>query len=139
MSKVFSLSEAASIALHGVILIAKEQGGLNVIKIAERTDTSKHHVAKVMQRLVKAGYLTSQRGPSGGFVLKKKAENISFLELYEVIEGPIEISDCPMDKKICPFDTCIMNNVTSKMTLEFKNYLQGQTIDKYLQINFKHK
>ncbi|MCK5029138.1 MAG: Rrf2 family transcriptional regulator [Bacteroidales bacterium] len=132
MAKVFSLSEAASIALHGIILIAQEKQGLNVIKIAERTDTSKHHVAKVMQRLVKAGYLTSQRGPSGGFVLRKNPEGINFLEIYEAIEGPIEITECPMDKQICPFDKCIMNNVTSKMTLEFKTYLSNQTVSNYL-------
>lgn len=132
MSKFFSLSEAASIALHGIILIAQEKGGLNVIKIAERTDTSKHHVAKVMQRLVKAGYLTSQRGPSGGFVMRKNPEDINFLEIYETIEGPIEITTCPMDKQVCPFEKCIMNNVTNKMTLEFKNYLSNQTVGKYL-------
>jgi Rrf2 family protein len=132
MAKVFTLSEAASIALHGVILIAQEKSGLNVLKIAERTDTSKHHVAKVMQRLVKAGYLTSQRGPSGGFVLKRKPEDINFLELYEAIEGPIEVSTCPMDKQICPFDKCLMNNVTNKMTTDFKKYLKDQTVDKYL-------
>jgi Rrf2 family protein len=132
MAKVFSLSEAASIALHGIILIAQEKKGLNVIKISERTDTSKHHVAKVMQRLVKAGYLTSQRGPSGGFVLRKNPEDINFLEIYEAIEGPIEITECPMDKQICPFDKCIMNNVTSKMTLEFKTYLSNQTVSNYL-------
>jgi len=132
MSKVFSLSEAASIALHGIILIAQEKGGLNVIKIAERTDTSKHHVAKVMQRLVKAGYLTSQRGPSGGFIMRRKPEDINFLEIYETIEGQIEVSECPMDKQVCPFNKCIMNNVTSKMTLEFKSFLENQTVDKYL-------
>jgi Rrf2 family protein len=132
MAKVFSLSEAASIALHGIILIAQEKEGLNVIKISERTDTSKHHVAKVMQRLVKAGYLTSQRGPSGGFVLRKNPADINFLEIYEAIEGPIEITECPMDKQICPFNKCIMNNITSKMTLEFKDFLNKQTVDKYL-------
>ncbi|MBI9054035.1 MAG: Rrf2 family transcriptional regulator [Bacteroidales bacterium] len=132
MSKVFSLSEAASIALHGIILIAQEKKGLNVIKIAERTDTSKHHVAKVMQRLVKAGYLTSQRGPSGGFLMRKNPKEINFLDIYETIEGPIEISECPMDKQVCPFNKCIMNNVTSKMTLEFKNYLESQTVEQYL-------
>ncbi|MFC2096190.1 RrF2 family transcriptional regulator [Bacteroidota bacterium] len=133
MANLFSLSEAASIALHGIILIAGEKDGLNVIKISERTDTSKHHVAKVMQRLVKSGYLFSQRGPSGGFVLRRNPKDINFLEVYEVIEGPIEITDCPMDKQICPFDKCIMNNVTSKMTLEFKEFLSKQTIDKYLK------
>jgi len=132
MSKVFSLSEAASIAIHGVILIAQHTEGLNVIQIAERTNTSKHHVAKVMQRLVKAGYLISHRGPSGGFILKKESSTISFLDIYETIEGPIELSSCPMDKTVCPFDKCIMNNVTSKMTIDFKNYLKDQTVDKYI-------
>ena len=132
MSKVVSLSEAASIALHGTILVAKNEGGMNVLKIAEATDTSRHHVAKVMQRLVKAGYLTSQRGPNGGFVLKKDPKNITFLEIYETIEGTIEITTCPMNKQICPFDKCIMNNVTSKMTKEFRDYLDEQTLDMYL-------
>lgn len=132
MAKVFTLSEAASIALHGMILVAQEKEGLNVIKIAERTDTSKHHVAKVMQRLVKAGYLYSQRGPNGGFVLRRNPKDINFLELYEAIEGPIEISSCPMDKQICPFDKCLLNNVTNKMTIEFRKYLQNQTVDQYI-------
>jgi Rrf2 family protein len=132
MSKIVSLSEAASIALHGLILIAREQEGLNVIKIAERTNTSKHHVAKVMQRLVKAGFLYSQRGPNGGFALKKKPAEINFLDIYETIEGNIEINACPMEKPICPFDKCIMNNVTNKMTNEFRSYLKEQTIDQYL-------
>jgi Rrf2 family protein len=132
MSKIVSLSEAASIALHGIILVAREKKGMNVAKIAERTSTSRHHVAKVMQRLVKAGYLSSHRGPNGGFELKKDPASINFLDLYEIIEGPIEINTCPMDKPVCPFDKCILNNVTSKMSVEFKEYLQSQTLDQYI-------
>ena len=132
MSKIVSMSEAASIALHGVILIAREKQGMNVVRIAESTSTSKHHVAKVMQRLVKSGYLVSHRGPRGGFELKKKPEEITFLEIYETIEGSIEINTCPMNKPVCPFDKCILNNVTSKMSKEFRDYLSKQTIDQYI-------
>ena len=132
MSKIVSLSEAASIALHGIILIARSENNLNVIKIAEETGNSKHHVAKVMQRLVKDGYIESQRGPSGGFVLKKDPKDISFLEIYETIEGKIEVQDCPMNKKVCPFERCLMNNLTNKLTLEFKEYLEKQIIQDYL-------
>ena len=132
MSKIVSLSEAASIALHGIILIAREREGMNVTRIAESTKASKHHVAKVMQRLVKSGYLSSHRGPRGGFELKKKPDKITFLEIYETIEGTIEINTCPMDKPVCPFDKCIMNNVTSKMSREFREYLKHQTVDQYL-------
>jgi Rrf2 family protein len=132
MSKIVTLSEAASIALHGMILIAREKKGMNVTKIAEQTSTSKHHVAKVMQRLVKSGYLNSHRGPNGGFELKVSPEKINFLDIYENIEGKIEINTCPMDKPVCPFDKCILNNVTSKMSKEFREYLSSQTLDQYL-------
>lgn len=132
MSKIVSLSEAASIALHGIILIARSENNLNVIKIAEETGNSKHHVAKVMQRLVKDGYVESQRGPSGGFVLKRDPKAISFLDIYETIEGKIEIQDCPMNKKVCPFNKCIMNNLTNKLTIEFKEYLSKQILSNYI-------
>ena len=133
MNKFFNISEASSIAIHGMVLLVRADKPMNVTQIADVIGSSKHHVAKVMQRLVKAGYLTSQRGPSGGFVLRKAPADIHFLEIYEAIEGPIEITECPMDKQICPFDKCIMNNVTSKMTLEFKNFLSEQTVENYLK------
>ncbi len=132
MSKVVSISEAASIALHGMILIARSEPSINVMQIAEKTGASKHHVAKIMQRLAKNNYLSSHRGPSGGFTLKKSPEDITFLEIYETIEGSIEVTPCPLDKQVCPFDKCIMNNVTNEMTLRFRAHLQKQTLDQYL-------
>jgi Rrf2 family protein len=132
MSRLFSLSEAASIALHGLVLIAKSKDGLNVTDIAEKIDSSKHHVAKVLQRLVKAGFLSSHRGPGGGFHLKMAPEDIDLLEIYETIEGKIVISQCPMDKPICAFDKCIINNITGKMTSDFKDYLKSQNLKMFL-------
>jgi len=132
MSKIVTLSEAASIALHGIILVAKAEKLINVVKIAEMTGSSKHHVAKVFQRLVKDNFIESHRGPSGGFAMKRAPEDISLLEIYESIEGKIAINECPMDKPICPFDKCILNTVTKDMTIQYRDYLKGQTLDKYL-------
>lgn len=132
MSKIVSLSEAASIAIHGTILIARSAVSLNVVHIADATGTSKHHVAKIMQRLVKESFISSQRGPSGGFLLNVAPENLTFLQIYEAIEGKIEVTKCPMEKKVCPFDKCIMNNITNRLTLEFRDYLGKQKVVDYL-------
>ena len=132
MSKIVSLSEAASIAIHGMILVARSDKLVNVNKIAEINTSSRHHVAKVFQRLVKEGFINSNRGPSGGFSLKLAPEEISFLDIYEAIEGKIEITKCPLDKPLCPFDKCIFQNVIKDLTLEFRDYLKEQTLDKYL-------
>ncbi|MBU1012886.1 MAG: Rrf2 family transcriptional regulator [Bacteroidetes bacterium] len=132
MSKIVTLSEAASIALHGMILVAQSDKMINVVQISEMTSSSKHHVAKVFQRLVKEKFIESHRGPSGGFTMKRKPDEITLLEIYEAIEGKIEILACPIEKQICPFDKCILNSVTRDMTIQYRDYLQGQTLAMYL-------
>jgi Rrf2 family protein len=132
MSKLFNLSDASSIAIHAMVLVAKSRTPINSIQISEATGTSKHHVAKVMQRLVKGEFINSQRGPSGGFVLKKTADEISFLDIYESIEGKVQIAHCLFDTPVCPLDKCIMNNITQKMTEEFICYLKTQNLAMYI-------
>jgi Rrf2 family protein len=132
MSKIFALSEAASIAIHSMVLIARSENGINAVKIAEFTGFSKNHIAKVLQRLVKSDLLRSVRGPSGGFTMKKSPEKLTLLDIYEAIEGPIELSDCPLAYEICNFDRCLMGNVINKLTSEFKKFLEEQTLKSYL-------
>ncbi len=132
MSKIFSLSEAGSIAIHSMVLIAKSDNSLNVVKIAERTGASKHHVAKVLQRLAKDDFLDSNRGPHGGFRLKRAPDQISLLQIYEAIEGKIVVNNCPMDNPICPFNKCIMGTTITAMTSDFKEYLDTQKLSDYM-------
>lgn len=132
MSKIVNLSEAVSIAFHAMVLVVQSKKNLNVIEIAQRTGSSKHHVAKIMQQLAKQGFVGSMRGPSGGFYLKKEAAEIDFLTIFEAIEGKLEESKCAMDKPVCTFENCIYSNIITKMTCDFKNYLKEQKLSSYL-------
>jgi Rrf2 family protein len=134
MAHVIQFSEAASIALHSMVIVAQsgQKELVNVIKIADKLNSSKHHVAKVMQRLVKDGYLDSQRGPNGGFTLKVSPDKISLLELYETIEGKIVIGKCPHDHTVCNFERCIFNNVTKRLSEEFVEYMKNEKLSDFL-------
>jgi len=132
VSKIFALSEASSIAIHSMVLIARSENGINAVKIAEVTGFSKNHIAKVLQRLVKVEMLKSVRGPSGGFSLRMDPKQISLLDIYQSIEGPLDVGECPLSYDLCGFDRCLMGSVVSKLTLEFKRFLQGQTLQSYL-------
>jgi Rrf2 family protein len=129
MSKIVAYSEAASIGIHSMVLIARSGDMMNVIKIAEATGSSKHHVAKILQRLVKEGFLGSTRGPSGGFGLQVDPSKVSLLSIYEAIEGKVMIPDCPNEHQVCPFAKCIMGTVVGQMTQLFIDYLKTNTVE----------
>ena len=128
MSTVVKFSEAASIALHGTVLIARTDKFFNVTKIAETMGASRHHVAKVMQRLAKVGYIKSMRGPTGGFLLVKKPEEISFLNLYEAIEGNVKVEKWPEGS----FEEKLLSDITNNMTEDFIDYMKNQTVADFL-------
>jgi Rrf2 family protein len=132
MSQLVSLSEAAAIGLHSMVYIASSKEKVNVGQISEFIGSSRHHVAKVMQRLVKEDFISSNRGPAGGFELKKKPEEITLLAIYEAIEGHINTHVCLGNKEVCPFKKCIFGDLSFKMTLEFRNYMQSHTLKEYL-------
>jgi Rrf2 family protein len=133
MAKIISLSEAVSIALHSMIIIGRSGSEpVNVDKLAGATGSSRHHVAKVMQRLAKDGFVGSHRGPNGGFFLLVKPEKILLLEIYESIEGKLIPATCPMDKQVCAFDKCFMNNITYNLTVQFIGYMKSQSLASFI-------
>jgi Rrf2 family protein len=126
VSKLVHISEAASLAIHSLALISSSSVRLNAKKIAEILHVSQNHLAKILQVLAKNEYLASNRGPGGGFTFKKKADQITMLEIYQLIEGNVECRFCGITESLCPFIECIFGGKPDKLTKEFVEYL-GKT------------
>jgi Rrf2 family protein len=58
-------------------------------KISEAYDLPTEYLLQVMQQLVRAGILTSKKGPGGGFNLTRPAKEITMLEIIEATDGPV--------------------------------------------------
>ncbi len=132
MAKIVHFSEAASLAIHAMVLIAKSDSHVNVNSIAAEMGASRNHLAKVLQQLAKHNFLKSVRGPSGGFVLNRDPDQISVLEIYESIEGRVDLPECPLDRKVCPFNKCLVDGLVRDMTNQFKKYFQEQTLADFI-------
>ena len=135
MGKIVNLTEAVSIAFHSMIIIAQQghNGQVNVNFLANKTKSSRFHISKVLQKLVKSGFLGSHRGPAGGFFLIKGPEETTLLDIYEAIEGKLEVTKCPMNRPVCPFNTCFFDEVTIKMTHDFHDFVHDHTLAYYLE------
>jgi Rrf2 family protein len=51
-------------------------------------------LAKILQRLAKAGLLQSHHGTHGGYRLARAAHTISAFEVIQAIDGPLFITSC---------------------------------------------
>ena len=51
-------------------------------------------LSKVLQRLVKEGFLESEQGTNGGYRLARDASQITALEVIRAIDGPIILTTC---------------------------------------------
>jgi len=128
VSRLVNISEAASLAIHSMALIASSNERLNAKRISEILHVSQNHLAKILQVLAKNEYLVSNRGPGGGFTFKKNADQISMLEIYQLIEGSIDCQFCGITENQCPFITCIFGGKPDKLTHEFVEYLTNTKI-----------
>ncbi len=132
MPKVINFSNAMTIGVHSLIILARKDKPMNAIQLAERIGSTKFHVAKVLQRLVKDGILTSMRGPTGGFSMIKPPSEITIFDLYRSIEGEIDYGECNHTNPVTPIDKCIRETIVKKMTIDFVNYLKDHTIAHYM-------
>lgn len=130
MNTMLRISEAASLALHaGAILAAGNgTGHITTRSLAQRLRASEHHLAKVMQRLGRAGLVRSLRGPQGGFVLAADPGDITLMQLYEAVDGPLQQSHCMLPHPVCSGSACILGGLLQFLNEETKNYLRQTTL-----------
>jgi Rrf2 family protein len=123
-----TISDAASLAVHGAMILAESPDEwTRTTELAERLDASRAHVAKVMQRLTKAGITESSRGSHGGFRFVADAEALTLLDVYEAIEGKLEPPVCLLKKPICD-GCCHIGGVLRRMNEELRDQLAGTSL-----------
>ncbi len=130
MSSILKISEAVALAIHACVIIAgkKAESKTTTSSIASALKASEAHLAKVMQRLVKAGIVDSARGPGGGFVIKAKPENIRLLDIYEAVDGVFKCSNCFFDHQSCDGKKCLLGNFIESINVQVRMFLETKTL-----------
>ncbi|KPF81592.1 MAG: Rrf2 family transcriptional regulator [Sphingomonadales bacterium] len=88
------LTQHTDFGLRLLIVLAREEGSLSLPAFSAQQGLSYHHVAKVAQALVAAGFAVSHRGRSGGIALARPAEHIAVGEVVRTLEKGMRLADC---------------------------------------------
>lgn len=118
-------TKATNYALHimGYIVLYEGKDNLSLQPLASQMDISPTYLSKILTQLVKANLIQSTPGVNGGYSLRKKKEDISFLDVIHAIEGSGALFSCESGEDDCCFQK-VMQEAESKM----ESYLQEKTI-----------
>jgi Rrf2 family protein len=93
---VLKLTKKADYALMAMKHLAEHAGdGSHSAKdVADAFGIPPEALAKILQKLAKAGLLHSHHGINGGYTLARPAPTISAFEVIQAIDGPLFITSC---------------------------------------------
>src|SRR5262245_28980995 len=91
------LSQTVEYALRATVHLADQAPKPRTIEqIAAITRVPAAYLSKVMQALARAGVVKSQRGLHGGFVLVKRPDELTILEVVDAVDPIKRIRSCPL-------------------------------------------
>ena len=97
------LSTKSRYASRALIELALQYGGdpVKLKDIANRQDISLKYLEQVMFPLRVGGYVKTQKGSKGGYLLARSPESITLLEIVESVEGSVSPVECAKNPQYC--------------------------------------
>jgi Rrf2 family iron-sulfur cluster assembly transcriptional regulator len=134
------LSTQSRYGVRAIFDIAYHSEGLEtqVKDISRRQGISARYLEQIFQKLRKGGIVGSKRGPSGGYFLSKKPEEITIGEIVRITEGGInpvlclnpEDSSQPCDR----VGECVTRIIWNEAGSRLREYFDSITVKDLCQM-----
>jgi Rrf2 family transcriptional regulator, nitric oxide-sensitive transcriptional repressor len=90
-------SQTAEYALRATVCLAQHAGELlTTQQLAGLTRVPSGYLSKVLQSLVRTGFVEATRGLGGGYQLTRPAKKISLLQIINAVDPLKRIHTCPL-------------------------------------------
>lgn len=98
-------------------------------EIASGIDAPRFYTAKILQRLVRQGFLSSLKGKGGGFYFDANKPDKTLKELVIAVEGGSIISGCGFGLKQCDCNNpCPLHEKYAEIRDAFDKLLSTETV-----------
>ena len=124
------ITRQADYAVRAVLYLAEHDQAARVTtaEIGREQHIPLTFLAKIVSQLSTAGIVRATRGSRGGVALSLPPDEISLLDIVEVIDGPVILNDCVMDRSLCPLgENCAVHTVWSNAQAELVDRLMRTT------------
>lgn len=119
-------TKATNYALHTIVYMIEhaQSENLSLRTLADHFNISATYLSKILTQLVKAGLIESTSGVNGGYVLRKKIEDISFMDIINATEGTGALFQCNLQED----SKCLIHKVMAEAENVMEMYLQDKKL-----------
>jgi Rrf2 family protein len=97
--------------------------------IARETGIPANYLSKILNQLRKAGFVTSQKGWGGGFLIDERASQRPISEVLELFEGPRDTDSCFFELRSCDAaNPCPLHRRWDRVRSEYEAMLSMVTV-----------
>ena len=124
-------SKTCEHAIRALAYLASRPSGdiCLVDEIAEAEDMPRPFTSKILRDLVRAGLLTSSRGPGGGYALAREPADVSLLEIQQIIDGIGNLDRCAVGLAACnDYAPCPLHDEFKPLRQSIRSYLEETTL-----------
>lgn len=110
-------------------VLAERRARLKGPELAEAVGSTAGFVPQVLAPLVKAGWVRSDPGPTGGYLLVADLRRVSVLAVIEAVEGPTDTGRCVLADRPCAEQgTCALHAPWLKARAQLLRSLSSTTV-----------
>ena len=152
-------SKSTDYALHALLHLGNSErcNNVGIKELASTLGVSESYLSKIMSKLRQDGIVRAVPGVNGGYELARPAEQITFLDVIQVIEGRQRLFECSntnsqqhrllaeeetagrdQDQERSGKCECLVQKVMEGAELHLHQYLREHTIQSVLDEAFKH-
>jgi Rrf2 family transcriptional regulator, cysteine metabolism repressor len=118
----YGMRALVEIAMHG-------ETAVSLKTVSERQGISLHYLEQIIAVLRRAGYVESTRGAYGGYRVAKPLNDITALEVTELLEGSLAPVACLEDEENCErVGHCSTETLWRKVDTAVREVLRGTTL-----------
>jgi|TARA_B100000212_G_scaffold308358_1_gene258059 Rrf2 family iron-sulfur cluster assembly transcriptional regulator len=131
------LTTKSRYAVTAMLDIASHNTGspISLPEISHRQNISLSYLEQLFSRLKKSGLVDSIKGPGGGYILSKDANEIVISEVIQAVDEDLETTACNGKSNCHNNHQCISHNLWQDLGTEINNFLSDITLKQVIAKN----
>ncbi len=120
------ITRRAELAIRALALLGQAEDRVKAPTLAEELGTTAGFVPQVVGPLVKAGWVRSDPGPTGGYVSRIDLSDVNVLQVIEAVDGATDVGRCVVADRECRADVpCVLHTAWGRARSELVGLLQA--------------